>query len=58
VGVEQPLMGVPETPSDLEAQDGLRRALGDPSLQLVLWDPEARGYPSVIMDLPIEVAIA
>jgi PAS domain S-box-containing protein len=44
VGVEQLLVGVPETASKHEAQNGLRRALGDPSLQLVLWRSEPGGY--------------
>jgi PAS domain S-box-containing protein len=43
VGVEQLLVDVPETADDREAQDGLRRALGDPTLQLVLWREEHGG---------------
>jgi PAS domain S-box-containing protein len=44
VGVEQLLVGVRETASNREAQDGLRRALNDPTLQLVLWQAERDGY--------------
>ena len=47
MGVEQLLVGVRETAGDREAQDGLRRALRDPSLQLVLWRPEGDGYVDV-----------
>lgn len=43
MGVEQLLVGVRETAGDHEAQDGLRRALRDPSLQLVLWREEDGG---------------
>ena len=47
MGVEQLLVGVRETAGDREAQDGLRRALRDPSLQLVLWRPDRHGYVDV-----------
>jgi PAS domain S-box-containing protein len=44
VGVEQLLVGVRETATDREAQEGLRSALRDPSLQLLLWREEHVGY--------------
>jgi PAS domain S-box-containing protein len=47
VGIEQLLVGIPETASKTEAQDGLRLALGDPSLQLVLWQSEPGCYVDV-----------
>lgn len=47
VGVEQLLVGVRETAGDREAQDGLRRALRDPTLQLVLWRSDADAYVDV-----------
>ena len=47
MGVEQLLVGVRETAGDREAQDGLRLALRDPSLQLVLWRPDGEGYVDV-----------
>jgi PAS domain S-box-containing protein len=47
VGVEQLLVGVRETATDREAQEGLRSALRDPSLQLLLWREEHVGYVDV-----------
>ena len=38
------LQEVSETPSLEEAQDGLRRALHDPTLELAWWVPESGGY--------------
>ena len=38
------LQEVSETPSLEEAQEGLRRALHDPTLELAWWVPEAAGY--------------
>ena len=38
------LQEVSETPSLEEAQDGLRRALHDPTLELAWWVPESAGY--------------
>ena len=38
------LQEVSETPSLDEAQDGLRRALHDPTLELAWWVPESGGY--------------
>ena len=43
-GVADLLVGIPETSSVSEAQEGLRRALGDPLLQLAVWLPERRSY--------------
>jgi PAS domain S-box-containing protein len=34
----------PDTPTQQEAQDGLRRALRDPTLELAFWLPERRAY--------------
>ena len=38
------LQEVSETPTIEEAQDGLRRALHDPTLELAWWVPESGGY--------------
>jgi PAS domain S-box-containing protein len=38
------LRGTPETPTPEEAQEGLRRALGDPTLELGFWLPARRTY--------------
>jgi PAS domain S-box-containing protein len=57
VGVEQLLVGVGETATDREAQDGLRIALRDPSLQLVLWREEHHGYVDV-EGRPFELPVA
>jgi len=38
------LAETPETPTQAEAQEGLRRALGDPTVELAFWLPERRGY--------------
>ncbi len=38
------LQEVSETPTIEEAQDGLRRALRDPTLELAWWVPETAGY--------------
>ncbi len=38
------LAETPETPTQEEAQESLRRALRDPTLELAFWLPERRGY--------------
>ncbi len=38
------LTGTPETPTPAEAQDGLRRALGDPTLELGFWLPDGKAF--------------
>jgi hypothetical protein len=47
MGVEQLLVGVPEAAGDRDIQKALRLALGEPSLRLVLWREEHRGYVDV-----------
>ena len=38
------LAGTPDTPTQEEAQEALRRALGDPTLQLAFWRADAEMY--------------
>jgi PAS domain S-box-containing protein len=47
MGVEQQLVGVPETAGGREVQDGLRLALREPALRLVLWREEHGGFVDV-----------
>jgi PAS domain S-box-containing protein len=47
VGVGRLLRDVPEEPSLEQAQEGLRRALRDPTLQLAYWVPEQNEYVDV-----------
>ena len=46
-GVGRLLVEVPETPTPAEAQEGLRRALRDPTLQLAYWLEESESYVDV-----------
>ena len=41
------LQETPDSPTPEEAQDALRRALRDPTLRLLLWEPERGGYVDV-----------
>jgi PAS domain S-box-containing protein len=43
-GVADLLLEIQETSSVTEAQDRLRRALGDPQLQLAVWIPDRKSY--------------
>jgi PAS domain S-box-containing protein len=43
-GVADLLLGIPETSTVSEAEAGLRRALGDPQLQLAVWLPDRKSY--------------
>jgi PAS domain S-box-containing protein len=44
VGATRLLVETPDEPTHEEAQDGLRRALGDPTLVLTYWDGDRRTY--------------
>ena len=43
-GVADLLLGIPEASTVGEAEEGLRRALGDPQLQLAVWLPDRKSY--------------
>jgi PAS domain S-box-containing protein len=44
VGATRLLLETPDEPTPEEAQEGLRRALGDPTLVLAYWDDDRRTY--------------
>jgi PAS domain S-box-containing protein len=46
-GVAELLVDLRESATPLEAQEGLRRVLRDPELQLAVWQPERGGYDDV-----------
>jgi PAS domain S-box-containing protein len=44
VAAARMLLETPQEPTLAEAQEGLRRALGDPTLELLVWDPDGQAY--------------
>ncbi len=44
VSAARMLLETPEEPTLAEAEEGLRRALGDPTLELLVWESESRCY--------------
>jgi PAS domain S-box-containing protein len=50
VGAARLLLETPDEPTLEEAQEGLRRALGDPTLLLLYWDADRRTYVDAAED--------
>jgi PAS domain S-box-containing protein len=46
-GATRLLLQTPDNPTPAEAQDGLRRTLGDPALRLAIWLPDEQHYVDV-----------